>query len=282
MGVHFKENEEKITMGMIISGIMIIAILVTSLIIYLLNINSAKNNGEIATKEELQTGEVKNNDDFESVSIDIGKSVNEAENEMKTNTQNNSNVSKNTSNNNTTGAATNISKANTSSNANSNTTSKEDTNKNTDKQENTENVKNNESTEIKFMAPVNGEILREFAKDSLVYSDTLEEWITHTGVDIKADKTTVVKAATKGKVEAIKNDPRYGLTVIISHNDGYKTVYANLLTAEYVVEGEDIEEGQTIGTVGNSSSFEIADDYHLHFELIKDGEYLNPCNFIDF
>ena len=123
MGVHFKENEEKITMGMIISGIMIIAILVTSLIIYLLNINSAKNNGEIATKEELQTGEVKNNDDFESVSIDIGKSVNEAENEMKTNTQNNSNVSKNTSNNNTTGAATNISKANTSSNANSNTTS---------------------------------------------------------------------------------------------------------------------------------------------------------------
>ena len=159
---------------------------------------------------------------------------------------------------------------------------KEDINKNTDKQENTENVKNNESTEIKFIAPVNGEILREFAKDSLVYSDTLEEWITHTGVDIKADKTTVVKAAAKGKVEAIKNDPRYGLTVIISHNDGYKTVYANLLTAEYVVEGEDIEEGQTIGTVGNSSSFEIADDYHLHFELIKDGEYLNPCNFIDF
>ena len=54
------------------------------------------------------------------------------------------------------------------------------------------------------------------------------------------------------------------------------------MTAEFVVEGEEIEEGQTIGTVGNSSSFEILDDYHLHFELIKDGENLNPCNFMEF
>ena len=147
---------------------------------------------------------------------------------------------------------------------------------------NTEKTQSNENKEIKFTAPVNGEILREFAKDSLVYSNTLEEWITHTGVDIKADKTTVVKAAANGKVESIKNDPRYGLTVIVSHSGGYKTVYANLLTAEYVVEGEEIEAGQTIGTVGNSSSFEIADDYHLHFELIKDGEYLNPCTLMEF
>ena len=72
------------------------------------------------------------------------------------------------------------------------------------------------------------------------------------------------------------------MTVIVDHGNGYKTVYANLLTAEYVVEGEEIEQGQTIGTVGNSSSFEISDDYHLHFELIKDGEYLNPCNFMEF
>ena len=72
------------------------------------------------------------------------------------------------------------------------------------------------------------------------------------------------------------------MTVIVDHGNGYKTVYANLLTAEYVVEGEEIEQGQTIGTVGNSSSFEISDDYHLHFELIKDGEYLNPSNFMEF
>lgn len=285
MGVHFKENEEKITLGMIISGIMIIAILVTSLIVYLLNVNSTKNNGEIASQEELKTSDAQSDDnEFESVSIDIGKSVNEAKNEIETNTENTLNSTNNT---------VNTSKANTS-NTNStsgltsnsasekNTTSTEKTSKSDENNNNTEKTQSNENKEIKFTAPVNGEILREFAKDSLVYSNTLEEWITHTGVDIKADKTTVVKAAANGKVESIKNDPRYGLTVIVSHSGGYKTVYANLLTAEYVVEGEEIEAGQTIGTVGNSSSFEIADDYHLHFELIKDGEYLNPCTLMEF
>ena len=287
MGVHFKENEEKITLGMIVSGIMIIAILVTSLIVYLLNVNSTKNNGEIASQEELKTSDAQSDDnEFESVSIDIGKSVNEAKNEIETNTENTLNSTNNTvntskantSNTNSTSGLT----SNSASASEKNTTSTEKTKKSDENNNNTEKTQSNENKEIKFTAPVNGEILREFAKDSLVYSNTLEEWITHTGVDIKADKTTVVKAAANGKVESIKNDPRYGLTVIVSHSDGYKTVYANLLTAEYVVEGEEIEAGQTIGTVGNSSSFEIADDYHLHFELIKDGEYLNPCTLMEF
>ena len=285
MGVHFKENEEKITLGMIISGIMIIAILVTSLIVYLLNVNSTKNNGEIASQEELKTSDAQSDDnEFESVSIDIGKSVNEAKNEIETNTENTLNSTNNTVNtskantSNTTSGLT----SNSASASEKNTTSTEKTSKSNENKNNTEKTQSDENKEIKFTAPVNGEILREFAKDSLVYSNTLEEWITHTGVDIKADKTTVVKAAANGKVESIKNDPRYGLTVIVSHSGGYKTVYANLLTAEYVVEGEEIEAGQTIGTVGNSSSFEIADDYHLHFELIKDGEYLNPCTLMEF
>lgn len=136
--------------------------------------------------------------------------------------------------------------------------------------------------EIIFEAPLKGEIIREYAKDSLVYSNTLQEWVTHNGIDIKADKTSVVKAASKGKVSSIKNDPRYGLTVIITHDGGYQTVYSNLLTSEFVVKGEQVEAGQSIGTVGNSASFEVADEYHLHFELLKDNEYVNPEVYINF
>ena len=136
--------------------------------------------------------------------------------------------------------------------------------------------------EIIFKAPLKGKIIREYAKDSLVYSNTLQEWVTHNGIDIKADKTSVVKAASKGKVSSIKNDPRYGLTVIITHDGGYQTVYSNLLTSEFVVKGEQVETGQSIGTVGNSASFETADEYHLHFELLKDNEYVNPEVYINF
>ncbi|MBO5413124.1 MAG: peptidoglycan DD-metalloendopeptidase family protein [Clostridia bacterium] len=130
--------------------------------------------------------------------------------------------------------------------------------------------------ELVFAYPVEGEILREFSMDELIYSETLDEWTVHQGLDIKADRTTVVKAAEAGTVVAIKNDPRYGLTVIIEHEDGYKTIYSNLLTTEFVVEDEKVEKGQSIGTVGNSAVFEIADEPHLHFEMIKDGEYVDP------
>ena len=131
-------------------------------------------------------------------------------------------------------------------------------------------------TETQFIFPVEGEVIKEFAKDNLIYSETLEEWITHTGIDIKADRTTVVKATADGTVKSIKNDPRYGLTVTIEHNEGYTSVYSSLLSAEFVKEGEKVTQGQTIGTVGNSSVFEVAEDNHLHFELLKDGSNINP------
>lgn len=137
-----------------------------------------------------------------------------------------------------------------------------------------------EKKELEFIKPVEGNISREFAKDTLVYSETLKEWITHLGIDIEADKTTVVKAVEEGEVIAIKTDPRYGITVIIKHTDGFETRYANLLTSEYVTVGEKVSKGQTLGTVGNTAVFEISDNYHLHFEMLKDDEYVNPTIYI--
>ena len=146
----------------------------------------------------------------------------------------------------------------------------------TNQAEKPETVKKEVKKELKFIKPVEGDIIIEFAQDSLVFSKTLQEWITHKGIDIKADKTTIVKAAESGVIKSIKNDPRYGLTIIIEHEDGYKTIYSALLSAEFVVEGEKVEKGQTIGTVGNSAVFESSEEPHLHFELIKDDEYLDP------
>ncbi len=129
---------------------------------------------------------------------------------------------------------------------------------------------------LEFMYPVEGEIIKEFATEKLVFSETLQEWIVHNGIDIKADRTTVVKAIEEGTVIAIKNDPRYGLTVVVEHRDGYKSIYSNLLTAEFVTEGDVVAKGQTLGTIGNSAIFEIADEPHLHFELLKNEERLDP------
>lgn len=131
-----------------------------------------------------------------------------------------------------------------------------------------------------FTIPVQGDIVKQYGKEKLIYSDTLKEWTTHLGIDIKADKTTIVKASTDGCVKSIKNDPRYGLTVVIEHENGFTSVYSNLLTAEFVVVGENVKSGQTIGTVGNSATFEILDDPHLHFEILKDGNSVDPEMYI--
>lgn len=131
-----------------------------------------------------------------------------------------------------------------------------------------------------FIKPVEGEILKEYIKENLVYSETLKEWTTHTGIDIEAELTTVVKASAEGIIKAIKDDPRYGLTVIIEHTNGFETRYSNLLTAEFVIVGEKVLQGQTIGTVGNTASFEILDKPHLHFEILKNSEYLEPTSYL--
>ena len=201
-----------------------------------------------------------NNNQTESASTEIGKTVEESQEEMKEEDTQNQTIQNTTVN-----ETVESSSANT--NTVENTTSKET--------EKTQNVK-----ELTFQKPVEGEIVREFAQDNLVYSETLEEWVTHNGIDIKADKTTVVKAAEAGVVKSIKNDPRYGLTIVIEHDDVYQTVYSNLLTSEFVVEGETVEKGQSIGTVGNSAVFEIADEPHLHFEILKDAIAVDPAIYI--
>lgn len=133
-----------------------------------------------------------------------------------------------------------------------------------------------EKKKLEFSYPVEGEIAKDFSMETLVFSETLQEWTIHQGIDIVADRTTVVKSAERGTVSAIKNDPRYGLTVVIEHEDGFKTIYSNLLSTEFIEEGEELQKGDSIATIGNSAAFEIADEPHLHFEMIKDDAYVDP------
>lgn len=143
-----------------------------------------------------------------------------------------------------------------------------------------EETKQEEVKDPSFVKPADGEIVKDYSKDNLVYSSTLEEWTTHLGIDIAMQKTDVVKAVADGKVKSIKNDPRYGLTVVIEHQNGFESIYSSLLTAEFITVGEEIKQGSTIATVGNTATFEIADTTHLHFEMKKDGQNVDPNIYI--
>ena len=256
-------------------GVTILAIIVIGLLMYSKSLNDDVREGTMTLEQmakiagnttENETGNT--TDNSTSVSTEIGKSVEEAKNEIDKNTSNQ--ISTNNTKTNTKANTTNTINATNTNNivntaqTNSNTIEKTEENK----------------KELEFQKPVEGEIVKEYAKDNLIYSSTLEEWTTHMGIDIKADKTTVVKSAEAGTIKSIKNDPRYGLTIVVEHENGFQTVYANLLTSEFVVEGEKVEKGQSLGTIGNTAIFESADEPHLHFEILKDSIQVDPSIYI--
>lgn len=258
------------------------------------------------SERETKLAERMNSNTSISTSKKMGKNINEVRNELeleakKENTISDSNAvdSKNTSTvsnaNNINENNTNTVNGNNTNNANVNntnknkiiltnapeTSTKDSTNSSSKNKENNntnENKKTN-STEnkVEFIRPMEGETSKIFSMDSLIYSETLQEWVTHRGIDIKAEKGAEVKAIANGTITSIKTDPRYGISVIIKHNNGFESIYACLLNvAQGLKEGDTIEQGQVIGNIGNSGIFESAEGMHLHFEMTKDGDYVNP------
>lgn len=131
-----------------------------------------------------------------------------------------------------------------------------------------------------FMMPVFGEVSFEFSNDKLVYSKTLDEWRTHSGIDIKADRGTEVKVVADGVVTEIKNDPRLGITVVVEHGKKIKTVYANLASDDVVTPNQMLKQGDVVGAVGNTAKFESAEPAHLHFEVLKNNEPIDPVGYL--
>ncbi len=260
VNINDKTNDKIITyvvLGVVAIVAIVIAILISS--------DNNKKENQYASLSSTANNTNYNTEKTESASSQIGKTVNEVQNQNTTNTTN-STSSNNTNTVNTTRNTTITTTKNSTSGVTTTTT-------NTNMKE--------EKEKPTFVKPVDGEIIKAFSKEELAFSETLEEWTTHLGIDIRAEESTEVVAAESGTVKSIKNDPRNGLTIIIEHEDGYQTVYSNLQTLEYVIEGEKIEKGQVIAVVGNTAASEAKEESHLHFEVLKDYEQVNPNDYME-
>jgi murein DD-endopeptidase MepM/ murein hydrolase activator NlpD len=131
----------------------------------------------------------------------------------------------------------------------------------------------------KMVIPLQGEIIVDYAKEHMVYSKTLGDWRTHEGIDIKGALGSQVKAAADGIVEKIYKDDIYGITIIIDHGNGLKSKYCNLSADDMVKEKQAVKLGDIISGVGDTAIFEIGEEPHLHFEVIKDEKSVDPKTF---
>lgn len=98
----------------------------------------------------------------------------------------------------------------------------------------------------------------------------------HQGVDLSANAGTPIVASRGGTVTTATYSSSAGYYVTINHGDGFSSVYMHM--TNYIVSaGQTVNQGQTIGYVGKTG---IASGNHLHFGILKNGSYVNPCNYV--
>ncbi len=131
-----------------------------------------------------------------------------------------------------------------------------------------------------YIWPLEGEIDVPYSVTALIYNKKLGDWRTHDGVDIAAPLGTQVLAACTGKVISVAEDDMGGMTVVIEHAGGLRSVYSNLAAVPTVYEGDNVNTGEVIGAVGATAPGETKDNPHLYFKMTLDGQSVNPSDYL--
>ena len=101
--------------------------------------------------------------------------------------------------------------------------------------------------------------------------------IFHSGIDLRANKGAAVMASLDGTVSVVSESWLYGKYVVVSHSNGYKTLYAHL-SACSVKQGDKVSQGKKIGEVGSTGR---STGPHLHFGIYdKKGNLINPLDLL--
>ncbi len=129
-----------------------------------------------------------------------------------------------------------------------------------------------------YILPCAGEKERAFSGEELVYFETLNCWQTHGGIDIACPASTPVKAPGDGKVTRIYDDPIWGVTIEITHDDQLVSLLCGLSPNVKVHEKDAVTLGDVLGEVGVvpcESGFS-----HLHFAMLKEKHAIDPMTIV--
>lgn len=133
---------------------------------------------------------------------------------------------------------------------------------------------------ISFILPVETATAVEDYTEMLAYNATLKRFEAHKAIDFFAEDGTPVYAAYDGVVSDVKTTLLTGTTVTIDHGNGLYTVYNSLTDGDKVFVGQSVKQGAEIGTVSASNRQEAKEGAHLHFQVVENGETINPAKYL--
>ncbi len=124
--------------------------------------------------------------------------------------------------------------------------------------------------------PIQGWIKQEFGRYVSPFTGYEEQY---NGVDIVARMGTPVSSTADGRVTFSGKDGDYGYKVVISHGNGYQTIYAHNYVNK-VRAGERVKRGQVIATCGNSGRNIWEKGPHLYYAVKVNGKYVDPMTYM--
>lgn len=129
---------------------------------------------------------------------------------------------------------------------------------------------------LAFSLPIMSEVFNPYSGGELVKNKTLNDWRTHDGIDLKAEKGTDIMACADGMISRIYDDALWGTCMEIEHATGLTSVYCGLDKSSITLkEGDEVLVKDIIGKVGNIPC-EISLDSHLHFGIKQGGKWVDP------
>ena len=127
--------------------------------------------------------------------------------------------------------------------------------------------------------PVAGqEILNGFSNGDPVYNMTMDDWRTHDGLDIGAEKGQNVMSIGAGTVVDSYEDIMWGNVLVIQHGD-IEVRYCGLTDKSLLAAGDTVEDGQILGTIG-TIPIEEKLGAHLHIQMKKEGVWIDPTRIL--
>lgn len=132
----------------------------------------------------------------------------------------------------------------------------------------------------KIKWPVKGNIIMDFSPESTIYFATLDQYRCNPAIFIQAAAGTQVVSCANGLVTSIEADEEFGTTVTMDLGDGYQAVYGQLENVQ-VKKDSLVSAGDVIANISTPSKYFGVEGSHLYFQLLKDGEPVNPRAYLE-
>ena len=116
--------------------------------------------------------------------------------------------------------------------------------------------------------------------DKTVYFSTLEQYKYNPALIIGGEVGETIAASAAGVVTNIEQSAQTGTTVTLDMGNGYSAVYGQLKEVPLQI-GDYVGSGETVGYLSEPTKYYSVEGPNLYFEIMKDGEPVNPLDFME-